>query len=141
MKKCGMCQEEKQVEEFDLAGKKGRHSYCKPCHRQYTQEHYQNNKDKYRRNHRKNQHTHRQKMREMTETLRSVPCKDCGAQYHPFAMDFDHVRGKKIKDVGKLVGQGYAKKTILTEIDKCDIVCAICHRLRTLERLENSKVV
>lgn len=47
-------------------------------------------------------------------------------------MDFDHVRGTKkfnISDAG-------AKNAleVIAEIDKCDLVCANCHRIRTEER-------
>jgi hypothetical protein len=49
-------------------------------------------------------------------------------------MDFDHARGEKVINVGLMVGWGYTVAEILSEIAKCDVVCANCHRKRTYER-------
>jgi lysyl-tRNA synthetase class I len=45
-------------------------------------------------------------------------------------MDFDHVRGKKHKNVMELVPT-LSKKKIDEEIAKCEVVCSNCHRVRT----------
>lgn len=48
-------------------------------------------------------------------------------------MDFDHVRGRKLFNVA--VGAfNVTEEKLLVEIDKCDVVCANCHRQRTHER-------
>lgn len=68
------------------------------------------------------------------EKKSKTPCKDCGESYPYYCMDFDHLDGK-LKDF--VIGGSYNKKgkeTILTEISKCDILCAICHRIRTHNR-------
>lgn len=62
----------------------------------------------------------------------AVPCADCGGVFDPVCMDFDHRPGTK-----KLftISHGIARRTydaVLAEIAKCDIVCANCHRIRTL---------
>lgn len=44
-------------------------------------------------------------------------------------MDYDHVRGEKIKDISDMWAGD--KDLILAEIAKCDLVCANCHRIRT----------
>lgn len=61
--------------------------------------------------------------------LKSNPCMDCGKTYPPECMDFDHVRGTKISHVSNL-----RTAKALEEIKKCELVCAVCHRLRTMER-------
>ena len=58
------------------------------------------------------------------------PCADCGIQYPYYVMDFDHVRGRKHKNVMELVPT-LSKKKIDEEIAKCEIVCSNCHRVRT----------
>jgi hypothetical protein len=58
------------------------------------------------------------------------PCMDCHQEFAPCAMDFDHVIGEKKKDVSSLT----SLKSIKEEIAKCDLVCACCHRVRTLAR-------
>jgi hypothetical protein len=45
-------------------------------------------------------------------------------------MDFDHVRGSKAGNVSEMIGSATVM-ALLTEIAKCDVVCANCHRLRT----------
>jgi len=50
-------------------------------------------------------------------------------------MDFDHLPGfKKMKDIGKLMGDGSPMEVLMTEVKKCELVCACCHRLRTYTR-------
>jgi hypothetical protein len=48
-------------------------------------------------------------------------------------MDFDHVRGRKHKNVMELIPT-LSKKKIDEEIAKCEIVCSNCHRIRTHQR-------
>lgn len=48
-------------------------------------------------------------------------------------MEFDHVKGVKRMNVGNLVTGGYSEKSIIEEIEKCDLVCANCHRMRTFD--------
>lgn len=45
-------------------------------------------------------------------------------------MDFDHQRDK-LKAVSQMAQNGYGEERILKEIAKCEIVCAVCHRIRT----------
>jgi hypothetical protein len=60
---------------------------------------------------------------------------DCGQTFPPYVMDFDHVRGEKKYNVGLMASSGYSLKMIAAEIQKCDLVCANCHRIRTHQRL------
>lgn len=64
--------------------------------------------------------------------LKKGPCLDCGGEFSPCCMDFDHVRGEKELGVGQMVS--YNQDRLLAEIAKCDLVCACCHRLRTQRR-------
>jgi len=65
--------------------------------------------------------------RKLIVQLKSVPCADCSGNFHPYQMDFDHVRGVKLRAVPLMKTLG----GILSEAAKCDIVCANCHRERT----------
>lgn len=69
-----------------------------------------------------------------------TPCADCGQTFDPIAMDFDHVRGEKNDNVGSMVARGVALDRIQAEIDKCELVCANCHRVRTADRLSNEDI-
>lgn len=49
-------------------------------------------------------------------------------------MDFDHVQGVKVGNVGKMVNEAVSVETLMAEIAKCEVVCANHHRIRTFER-------
>ncbi len=70
-------------------------------------------------------------MREAKE----APCADCGIQYPPWVMQFDHVRGAKEFNLANARKIGLAR--IRAEIEKCDVVCANCHAERTHSRLSS----
>lgn len=59
------------------------------------------------------------------------PCTDCGVQYNPWVMDFDHVRGVKRYNLNRLTKNSASWETIKKEIAKCEVVCSNCHRERT----------
>ena len=64
-----------------------------------------------------------------------TPCKDCGVSYPYYVMDFDHCRGDKGREVSLLVNAPASIERLQAEIDKCDVVCANCHRQRTYGRM------
>ena len=68
--------------------------------------------------------------RYIRELKEKTPCLDCGIKYPYYVMDFDHVRGKKHKNVMELIPT-LSKKKIDEEIAKCEIVCSNCHRIST----------
>lgn len=97
--------------------------------KEYRDKHYQANKQKY-----IDQAAARKaKLREEVQEAKSVPCTDCGISYPYYVMDFDHVRGSKVGNIGRMVADGQRTKVFL-EIEKCDVVCANCHRERTYVR-------
>lgn len=67
----------------------------------------------------------------------SNPCTDCGEYYHYSQMDFDHLNDKK-HSIARLANSEASIKTIKLEIEKCELVCSNCHRMRTWIRLQNS---
>lgn len=69
--------------------------------------------------------------REFIDAAKSKPCADCGVQYDPWIMDFDHVRGEKRVNLADMAKRSYSWASIREEIEKCDVVCANCHRQRT----------
>lgn len=61
------------------------------------------------------------------------PCLDCKELYPHYMMDFDHVRGTKLGNIYDLARIGDIAK-LLTEVQKCDLICSNCHRHRTFMR-------
>jgi hypothetical protein len=102
----------------------------------YRRHHYLQNKQEYLRRKRERD----ARIRDLAETAKARPCADCGIQYAPWKMDFDHVSGSKVMGVANLVRLKVAVRTLLAEIAKCEVVCANCHRNRTyLRRLAFKK--
>lgn len=62
-------------------------------------------------------------------------CNDCGYNKNGYALQFDHMDGFEKKEaVSNLIRSDYGWDTIMAEIDKCEVVCANCHAIRTKER-------
>ena len=79
---------------------------------------------------------HRQKQaykQRLIEIKQSSGCVDCGEKNH-IVLDFDHIKDKKY-NVSRMIHDGFSWKAIMREIEKCEIVCANCHRIRTHDRL------
>lgn len=70
--------------------------------------------------------------RKLAELKEKTGCKDCGVKNH-IILDFDHLRDKKY-NISRMVHDGFSWRAILKEIDKCEVVCANCHRIRTHNR-------
>lgn len=98
--------------------------------REARRKHYQNNKDQYLERNKKK----KIEMRDYLNNIKNVPCMDCKVSYPPYVMDLDHrVREDKVAEINIIMKQGSWKK-FLDEIDKCDVVCANCHRERTYKQ-------
>lgn len=120
IKTCIKCKIEKPLSEY-YGGAKGsrvgaRRTVCKICWRLQSAQWKE------------------ERLRFVKDYKQNNPCMDCGKYYHYYAMDFDHVRGEKIKDISDMWAQKIER--IKAEIEKCDLVCATCHRLRTWKRKE-----
>lgn len=97
--------------------------------RSYRRKHYRSHRDQY---YQRNQEAKAEK-REFLDTVKAVPCMDCGKRYPTYCMDLDHrVASNKVADVATLVSNSWKK--LRAEVLKCDVVCAICHRIRTYKR-------
>ena len=66
------------------------------------------------------------------DVLSSSNCFDCGLD-DIVVLEFDHLYDKSA-EISQLVCGGYALETLRTEIAKCAIRCANCHRRQTLLR-------
>ncbi len=74
------------------------------------------------------------------DQVKRRPCADCGGNFPPFMMDFDHVRGEKTAEISRLRGARAARARLEAELAKCEVVCANCHRRRTQMRLSGVEV-
>jgi hypothetical protein len=130
-KTCSKCKVSKPVSEFNFRNTAAGmyQSYCKECGKRLTRSHYRNNKRQYLdRNVRSYM-----KRRELMRQIKSRACADCGIQYPFYVMDFDHREGEtKEYELNRV--DRMTTRALLREIEKCDVVCANCHRVRTYKR-------
>jgi hypothetical protein len=68
-------------------------------------------------------------------------CADCGYRGHPRALDFDHVSGTKLFNIGGVNRDSKPMNALLAEMAKCEVVCANCHRIRSFNRHLKKKMV
>lgn len=82
------------------------------------------------------QKRHREKIRALLfKYLSDESCIDCGEQ-DPIVLDFDHRDPKnKFKQISRMLSGHYSWKSVVQEIEKCDIRCANCHRRKTYVQL------
>lgn len=113
-------------------------SYCKTCFSQYSvkklAKKYYSNLSRARRLARESAKRKNLDKRNFVNSLKSsTPCEDCGRIFPAICMDFDHRRrSRKTMDVSTMVhASGFTLDRVKREIQKCRIVCACCHRLRT----------
>lgn len=63
--------------------------------------------------------------------LKKNPCVDCGEE-NIIVLEFDHISDNKSYDISDM--QKHSIKAVQLEIDKCEVVCTNCHRIRTAKR-------
>lgn len=134
MRRCGRCQEEKPMSDFAWRRKaKGQlDNYCRRCRAAYKQQHYAANKERYvtlAMQRKKRLALERAEF--LMEYFRSRPCADCGED-DPLVLEFDHKDDKLFTIARGLRDRSW--ETLLREMEKCDVVCANCHRRRTARR-------
>jgi hypothetical protein len=109
---------------------------CRECQRAYVRGHYYANRQYYLEKALRSNRRHRELIRAELRRLKDVPCADCGVRYPPWVMQFDHVRGQKLFNLGAWnhMSTNIRTEQLLAEAAKCEIVCANCHHERTWQR-------
>lgn len=78
-------------------------------------------------------------MRAHVAAEKSQPCSDCGGSFPPVCMDYDHRDPHtKTREISRILSRGASWASLRTELDKCDLVCANCHRIRESRRRETA---
>jgi hypothetical protein len=113
------------------AAKDGLNYYCKPCQRAANKAcwapYYKKNRKRLLKRQKDIQKIRRAEIAE----LKAKPCADCHHTFPPYVMDFDHLENKDFL----LSRSGNRQwKKVLEEAEKCEVVCANCHRERTHRR-------
>jgi hypothetical protein len=133
MKQCVTCGESKLESEYNWRYKsKGiKSNTCRSCQSKQKKRWYENNKEEHIKSVAKNRKAAIKTAQQYVwDYLSTRSCVDCG-ESNPVVLEFDHVRGRKKMSVSNLAKEGYSIKTIQKEIEKCEIRCANCHRIKT----------
>jgi L-asparaginase II len=131
MKRCHACKEEKNENTFSLdkTRKDGLQGTCKQCKKETSNKHYIKNKE----NIQKKLHMFQNETKDIVKKIKeNTPCKDCNIKYPFYIMQFDHIKEKNF-----IISKGLSSRSredVLSEIKKCEIVCANCHATRTYIR-------
>jgi hypothetical protein len=78
-------------------------------------------------------------VKDTVRARKNVPCLDCGERFPYYVMDFDHQRDKSFT-IAKAVATNGRLEHILAEIEKCEVVCSNCHRIRTHKHLDDNEL-
>lgn len=133
MKTCHNCKTEKPLSEFNKnkAKKDGLSATCRECMKTFRKKHYDGNSSKVY----KEVRARRQSLMDQVWSYKNNhSCVDCGED-DPRVLEFDHLP-EYIKEFNISAGvqKGFSWDKILKEIEKCEIVCANHHRIRTHDR-------
>lgn len=110
MRICPRCKQNKEITEFyKKRAKEGHSSYCKPCST--------------------SQATDRQReFKRKAVEYKGGKCSRCGYCKCINALEFHHRIPSEKSFAISLARKTSFNQTILDELDKCDILCANCHR-------------
>lgn len=135
---CYKCKKTKLVTGFNKskASKTGHFYWCRDCIKQYVKD--KNNKFKEKEGASIYSKRRQDRLGWYRELKKDKSCIDCGTTYEPSCMDYDHVKGEKINHISRMVLNNSPKNKILEEIDKCELVCCLCHNKRTYDRQERA---
>lgn len=137
MKTCPKCN--RSDVEFNLKTKNGKvvqQTYCKECNKLYQKNHYLQNKKTYRE--KDKQHV-KNRYQNFLVFMQDKSCMDCGHK-DPRVLEFDHRDPATKKANVAVLVRSNSWESVSLEMEKCDIVCCNCHRIRTLTRMKSKKM-
>jgi hypothetical protein len=132
-KTCPGCRQNLPRSDFGRSASRrdGCQVYCRPCMRVRNKRHYERHHSRRRaaivawNRRRRDEHA-----RLVYEFVLSHPCVDCG-ESDPIVLECDHIRGQKRAAVEHLVSVACSRDVLVSELEKCVVRCANCHRRRT----------
>src|SRR3989344_5030928 len=139
IKKCSKCLNKLNISDFYFRKRGPRagsyYEKCKLCMKIRGRTYYHQNHDRQLKLALIRRHRAYREKREFLIKTKNVPCSDCGIKYPFYVMDFDHQIVKdKIKEVSYMFTRNWSLDKIQKETEKCEVVCANCHRIRTYEK-------
>lgn len=112
MKVCSKCNIEKDESQFFKRDSgESTHSWCKQCNTE-------------------NVRNRKRELKRLCVEYKGGVCVDCGGKFHPAIFDFHHVDQKEKDFSISSITSTKLTDPIKSELDKCVLLCANCHRLR-----------
>jgi hypothetical protein len=142
-KLCHSCAIEKSFTEFGrhAARPDGLQTQCRDCKRITQRTWYHNNKTRHKVNVAQRRRSAETKIiSSVIAYLRLHPCVDCGED-NPIILEFDHVNGEKMGSVCNMISRGCGWKMIFAEMQKCEVRCCNCHRIKTAKQFGYRKAL
>ena len=141
MRTCSACNKTKTEENFFYRSKRNNklHAQCKECYiikrRKIWKDHYHKYGSKYReRAVERNKKLKTRLKLLLIEYLSDKSCIMCGNS-DPRVLEFDHLDPNvKSFEIARAIHNTISWDKILVEIEKCQILCANCHKIRTSEQ-------
>lgn len=137
-KVCTKCKCQKSLDLFSARkkSKDGHASWCRECFKASWEKRYYDNHKHYRDSHNRSRNKIRlQNSRRVFEYLSCNPCITCG-ESDPIVLEFDHRnKDEKLENISNLILNS-SWNQIESEIEKCDVMCANCHRRKTAAQFE-----
>lgn len=127
---CTKCHIDKSETDFafKIKAKGIRHRHCRACANAFSKEHYAKNKlaviAKSVARSRHARHNNKEYIRSL-----GLFCIKCKAD-HPAVLDFHHRDPtQKEMTISKLINTRFSRSRLMSEIEKCDVLCSNCHRI------------
>lgn len=136
---CTKCNKYKPISCFHVRSKKDGtfKSHCKQCCSVRDQAYYVSPSSKKKKSLKRSRIKLEKRNRTLLlDFLSSSSCKDCGIG-DIRVLDFDHLKDKRYTISARF--KSLSVETLVKEMEKCDVVCANCHRIRTSSRANDWK--
>jgi 5-methylcytosine-specific restriction endonuclease McrA len=141
MKQCSKCEEYKDISEYFVRDKATSklHAQCKQCYKAHRQTFYAEHYAKYKSLYQKRATERRAKLRtefriNMLAYLSNQKCAVC-SESDIRVLELDHLNPlTKSFTVSQAVKLGRSWDEVLIEINKCQVLCANCHKRRTSQQ-------
>lgn len=128
MKWCYRCRKNRKFFNANVNRKDGLQRVCRECQKELSNNLYERSAERRAKIRESNIRRRIQIKIKILEYLVQHPCS-CG-ESNPILLEFDHIRGAKIANVSEM-WRRYSWKKIQKEMEKCEVRCIKCHRLKT----------
>lgn len=130
---CSKCNINKAASEFSKSqrGLGGLHTYCKSCQKVQDRAYWQRKKhDSERMLARKRlSDSRKNELQDYVFSYLTMHHCQCGEK-NPLYLEFDHLENKT-DTISNMVRRQVSLKRLKQEIEKCQVLCVKCHRLKT----------